>query len=194
MLETSSAFKAAMLSGNFTRVDYAFLFRAGQNQTYANADGRWAEVDYGHPPLFAGVTFPAQAAITEWAPPNERVLGGRDLGQIRIADPDLTWRRYFDRNYWVGHRIEVIWDYRWGDGQHQIVHYYEGITGGGDYDEDEQGRRVLLNLTGPFSKLDPNLQANLTPAQQKGRRDPGDTSMDDLQDAWDVRIGRKPGR
>ena len=51
-----------------------------------------------------------------------------------------------------------------------------------------------MRLTGPFTQMDPNLASNLTAAQQKGLRDPGDTSMDDLAEAWEIRIGRKPGR
>ena len=196
MLQTSSAFKSALKSGNYTRVDYLFLLRANADpaQTYATADFRYAEVDYDHPELFQGVSFPALAALTDWQPPREQVLGGRDQGALRLADPEQTFRNYFNRNGWVGHRIEVIWDYRHGDPlQHQIVHYYLGFAAGGQAGEDETGRHVVLRMTGPFTQLDPNLSANVTPAQQKGRRDPGDTCLDDLQDVWSVRIGRKPG-
>ena len=198
MLATSTAFKTAMKSGDYTRVDYVFLFRAGADpaQTYATADGRWAEVDYGHPHIFTNprVNFLQRGDIQEWAPPSERPLAGRDLGQLYLIDPDRTWRSYFDRNGWVGHRVEVIWDYRFGDGMHQIVEFYMGFTAGGEWGEDERfGRRCVMRMTGPFTQLDPNLASNLTAAQQKGLRDPGDTSLDDLAEAWEIRIGRKPG-
>ena len=198
MLETTSAFKDAMRTGKYSRVDYFFLKRAGQNQDFITADYRYAEVDYDHPPIFDGVSFQSLATITNLAPPDERALGGRDAGGMRLADPNWTFRSYFDRNGWTGHRVEVIWDYRFNDPnltglQHQIVHFYEGITAGGESGEDDDGRRVSMRIVGPFTQLDPNLSANVTPAQQKGRRDAGDTSLDDLQDVWSIRIGRKPG-
>ena len=194
MLNAPSALRTAMRNGEYSRVSYVFLLQGGvaPPQTRATAVGRWAEVDYDHPPELAGVTFLARSDVRGFGPPGKQVLAGRDVGQITVADPSHTWRSFFERVGYVGHRMEVLWDYRYGAGLHYMIEYFMGRTVSLDWAEDDEGRRAVLGLSGPFSQMDPNLAVNLTAEQQKARRDAGDTSLDQLEKAWEIRLGRKP--
>ena len=200
MLQTPAGFTDALKTGDYERVTYVFLRRRippamaddmFTNQPRATADGRWAEADVARPTELDGVTFANQSDIRSFAPPREQVLAGRDLAQLRIADPNWTWRAWIERYGQIDHQLEVLWDFLWGTNQHFITHLYTGLSRTASTGEDEEGRYLDISFGGPFSQMNPNLSFTLTANEQKARRDPQDTSLDELEQAWKTYLGRK---
>ena len=190
MLVVPKAFEDALKAGTFSKAGYLFMMQ--DDQTRATAYGRWASHSGDdHPPSFAGISFQA-SAVSGVAVPDKQVVGGRDLARVRLADPENVWRRFFEREGRVGHRMEFHAAYEYGDRLWHVLERYKGRSVAGSATTDDDGNRLFeMTFAGPFAQLDPDLAVVITSVDQKQKFDAMDTSFDRLFEAWETRWGKR---
>lgn len=207
MLASPATFRAALKSGAYEKAAYAFLMLEGQ--TRETALGRWADGGAVAPGAsqysedFTGIQFSVTGPVTAVSPPKEQTLAGRNIASVRIADPTAQWRNELERNGFRDFldgdtvekksvRFEFWYDYLYGINEHYTIQFYTGDVIRASYVTDSQDNRFTdLQLGGQFRQMNPDLSFTLTAEQQKARRDAGDTSLDRLQEAWNVKLGRQ---
>ena len=204
MISVPADFKAALKAGLFTRSSYTFLMAEGQ--TRANASWKWTDAPEDPPSIFSGISFSRQSPVLQYSAPEGQSLAGRDLSSLRLADPDRRMRSWFELNGFRDYvstadgvrtatkrsvRWEFWWDYVYGAGLHQPLQMGAGVVRSINSGVDANDNIFLdVKIGGPFAQMDPDLAFSLTGEQQKARRNPADTSLDELERSWEIKLGR----